>query len=284
MKIKITADSTCDLCKELIEKHNIDILPLYIIIDDVAHKDGVEIQKEDIFKYVDNEVPKGKKMPSSAAINTEDYISYWTPLSKEYDAIIHINISSDFSSCYQNASLAAREFKNVYVVDSRNLSSGSGHIVVNAAIMAESGMEPKDIVDKLNEMTSKVEASFVIDRMDYLQKGGRCSAVVALAATVLKLKPTIEVKDGKMGVGKKYQGSFEFALRKYVKDRLYNRKDINYDRIFITHPACNLETVDFVREEIKKYGDFKEIIETNAGCTVSTHCGPYTLGILFLRK
>lgn len=284
MKIKITADSTCDLCPELIEKYNIDVLPLYIVIDGKAHKDGIEITRNDIFNYVDNEVGKGGKMPTSAAINVDDYVGYFTPLSKEYDAVIHINISSDFSSCYQNACLAAKEFNNVYVVDSRNLSSGQGHVVVNAAIMAEKGLAPEKIVEKLNELTSKVEASFVIDRMDYLQKGGRCSSLLALAAKVARIKPTIEVIDGKMTVGKKYMGSFTFALKKYVEDRLKGRTDIVTDRIFITHPACTPEIVEMVREEIKKYADFDEIIETNAGCTVSTHCGPFTLGILFVRK
>lgn len=284
MNIKITSDSTCDLSKEILQKHNIDVFPLYIVIDGVAHKDGIDIKKEDIFNYVDNEFAKTGVMPKSAAINVEDYIGYFTPLSKEYDAIIHINISSDFSSCYQNACMAAKEFNNVYVVDSRNLSSGQGHVVLNAALMAEQGLAPQEIVDKLNDLTKRVEASFVIDRMDYLQKGGRCSSLLAIAAKVARIKPSINVIDGKMSVGKKYMGTFTFALKKYVEDRLKDRDDVITDRIFITHPACSPEIVEMVREEIKKYADFDEIIETTAGSTVSTHCGPYTLGILFVRK
>ncbi len=284
MNIKITSDSTCDLSQEILQKHNIDVLPLYIVIDGVAHRDGIDIKKEDIFNYVDNEFAKTGVMPKSAAINVEDYIGYFTPLSKEYDAVIHVNISSDFSSCYQNACMAAKEFNNVYVVDSRNLSSGQGHVVLNAALMAEQGLAPQEIVDKLNDLTKRVEASFVIDRMDYLQKGGRCSSLLAIAAKVARIKPSINVIDGKMAVGKKYMGTFTFALKKYVEDRLKDRDDIMTDRIFITHPVCSPEIVEMVREEIKKYADFDEIIETTAGSTISTHCGPYTLGILFVRK
>lgn len=284
MNIKITSDSTCDLSQEILQKHNIDVLPLYIVIDGVAHRDGIDIKKEDIFNYVDNEFAKTGVMPKSAAINVEDYIGYFTPLSKEYDAVIHVNISSDFSSCYQNACMAAKEFNNVYVVDSRNLSSGQGHVVLNAALMAEQGLAPQEIVDKLNNLTKRVEASFVIDRMDYLQKGGRCSSLLAIAAKVARIKPSINVIDGKMAVGKKYMGTFTFALKKYVEDRLKDRDDIMTDRIFITHPVCSPEIVEMVREEIKKYADFDEIIETTAGSTISTHCGPYTLGILFVRK
>lgn len=284
MNIKITSDSTCDLSQEILQKHNIDVLPLYIVIDGVAHRDGIDIKKEDIFNYVDNEFAKTGVMPKSAAINVEDYIGYFTPLSKEYDAVIHVNISSDFSSCYQNACMAAKEFNNVYVVDSRNLSSGQGHVVLNAALMAEQGLAPQEIVDKLNDLTKRVEASFVIDRMDYLQKGGRCSSLLAIAAKVARIKPSINVIDGKMAVGKKYMGTFTFALKKYVEDRLKDRDDIMTDMIFITHPVCSPEIVEMVREEIKKYADFDEIIETTAGSTISTHCGPYTLGILFVRK
>ena len=206
------------------------------------------------------------------------------PFAAQYDAVIHIDISEDFSASYQNACNAAQEFDNVYVIDSRNLSSGHGHVVIEAAKMAEAGMEPAEICEKAKDLAERVEASFVVDRLDYLHKGGRCSAVAALGANMLQLKPCIEVKNGKMGVCKKYQGSFEKSLRKYVKDRLEGRDDIVLDRIFITHPAVAAKTVAMVREEVQKYADFKEIIETRAGCTISCHCGPNTLGILFIRK
>ncbi|MBR2323627.1 MAG: DegV family protein [Clostridia bacterium] len=284
MNIKITADSTCDLSKELIEKYEIEIIPLYVVVDGKAYKDTVEIQQTDIFNYVDNEVSKGAKMPSSSAVNSEDYADYFAKYASDYDAVIHISLSSDLSSTGQNARIAASEFNNVYVVDSKNLSTGSGLICIKARELANEGLSATEIVEKLDELTSKVDASFVIDRMDYLQKGGRCSAVLAIAAKLAKIKPMIQVKDGKMGVGKKYMGTFQFALKKYVADKLSQRDDIDYSRIFITSGYCKKETYDLVEEEVKKYADFKEINRTYAGCTVCTHCGPETMGILFMTK
>lgn len=280
MKIKITADSTCDLSKELIEKYNIRIQPLHIInAEEEDFLDGINITPKDIFEYVDTT----DKLCRTAALNIEELESMFREELETNDAVIHISISSDFSACYQNACIAS-EVGNVYVVDSRNLSTGGGLIVLAAAEMAASGMEPADIKAALDEKTGKVEASFVIDTLKYLHKGGRCSAVVALGANVLSLKPCIEVKDGKMGVGKKYRGSFEKSIKNYVKDRLIDRDDIDYSRIFITHCMCAPEVVESVRALVEEYGQFEEILVTNAGCTVSNHCGPNCLGVLFCRK
>lgn len=280
MNIKITADSTCDLSPELVEKYNIDILPLYIIKDGTAYKDMKDIVPEDIFTHV----ASGGAITTTSAINVDDYTEYFRPLSEQYDAVIHINISAEFSSCNQNANIAAEEFDNVYVIDSRNLSTGSGHVVVEAAIMAQNGASPEEIADAMKTLVNKVEASFVVDKLDYLRKGGRCSALAALGANILSLRPCIEVKNGKMGVGKKYRGKFDACIEKYVTERLEGRTDIVTDRIFITHTPCDKKIVDAVRKAIKKHMQFTEIIETNAGCTVSSHCGPNTLGILFIRK
>ncbi|MBE6880247.1 MAG: DegV family protein [Ruminococcaceae bacterium] len=280
MNIKITADSTCDLSPELVEKYGVEILPLYIVKEGKSYKDMKDIVPQDIFDHVNS----GGAITTTAAINAEEYSEYFTPLSAQYDAVIHINISSEFSSCHQNARIAAEEFDNVYIVDSRNLSTGSGHIVVEAAIMAQNGATAEEIVEAMNSLTSKVEASFVVDKLDYLRKGGRCSALAALGANLLSLRPCIEVKDGKMGVGKKYRGKFEACIEKYVVERLEGRDDIVTDRIFITHTPCDKAIVDAVRKAIKKHMQFTEIIETSAGCTVSSHCGPNTLGILFIRK
>lgn len=280
MKIKITADSTCDLSKELIEKYNIRTIPLHIInAEDKDFRDGIDISPKDIFEYVDTT----GNICHTAALNIEEFESVFKEELAENDAVIHISISSDFSACYQNACIAA-EVGNVYVVDSRNLSTGGGLIVLAAAEMAQSGMEPAEIKAKLDEQTSKVEASFVIDTLKYLHKGGRCSALVALGANVLSLKPCIEVKDGKMGVGKKYRGSFDKSIKSYVKDRLVGRDDIDYSRVFITNCLCSDETIASVRALVEELGQFEEILETDAGCTVSNHCGPNCLGILFLRK
>ena len=280
MNIKITADSTCDLSLEIIERYNIDILPLYVVENEKSLRDGIDVSPEDIFDFVE----KTGGSVSTSAVNTNDYINYFTKIKKNCDAIIHINISSEFSSCYQNSLIAAETVGNVYPVDSRNLSTGSGHIVVEAAEMAESGASPEEIVSAMKELTEKVEASFFIEKLDYLRRGGRCSALTALGANLLSLHPCIEVKDGKMGVGKKYRGNMEKVAEQYVRDRLEGRTDIQTDRIFVTHSPSDRELVEFVKAEIPKYMKFDEIIETDAGCTVSSHCGPNTIGILFKRK
>ncbi len=278
--IKITADSTCDLSPEILNTMNITLVPLHVLVDDKAFQDGVDITPAQIFRYVGEE----GKICKTAAVNVYEYESLFAELSSEYEAVIHISISSDFSSCYQNAVLAAQSFPNVYVVDSRNLSTGSGHIVYDAALMAKEGLQAKEILRRLEETIPKIDASFVIDRLDYLRRGGRCSGVEAFGATLLRIKPSIEVIDGKMKVGKKYRGSFDRCLEQYLKDKLSNRQDIDKSRIFITHPMCSEQTVAKVKEAIHRYADFEEIIETRAGCTISSHCGPDTLGILFKRK
>lgn len=281
MNIRITSDSTCDLNPEYIKAHHVEILPLYTMKGGKTYRDGVDITPQDIFDHVSS----GGELCSTAANNVEDYMQLFTRLLQDCDAIIHIDISADFSSCYQNACVAASELKGVYVVDSRNLSTGHGHVVCEAVKMAESGaLSPEAIVDRLQELTQRVEASFLLDRLDYMVKGGRCSSVVALGANLLHLKPCIEVVDGKMRVGKKYRGKYEKAISSYVKDRLQNRDDLVYERIFITHTPVENGIVELVRDTIKEYAPFTEVIETTAGCTVSCHCGPGTLGILFIRS
>ena len=278
--IKITSDSTCDLSPDLLREYDIGIVPLCINMGNQTYRDGIDIVPDDIYHYVD----AGGDIATTSAVNPADYAAFFEPLSKEYDAVIHIDISSEFSACYQNACLAAREFTNVFVVDSRNLSTGHGHVVVEAAKMSRKNMDPRAICDYLNELTQRVEASFILDRLDYLRKGGRCSAVAALGANLLKLKPCIEVADGKMRVGKKYRGAFDKCIRAYVEDRLEGRSDIAYERIFITHAGVDPSILDAARETVEQYSHFAEILETRAGCTISSHCGPNTLGVLFIRK
>lgn len=280
MSIKITADSTCDLTAELLERYDVELFPLSVILNDKSFKDGVDVFADDLYRHVETT----GNLPTTSANSVGEYQDRFAVLSAQYDAVIHINISSEFSSCYQNACIAAEEFDNVYIVDSRNLSTGHGHVVIEAVLAAQRGMSAPEIVDFLNDLTGRVEASFVLDQLAYMAKGGRCSAVTALGANLLKLKPCIEVKDGKMGVVKKYRGSFAKVLLEYVKDRLDSRQDVIYDRIFITYSSEMPEVVDAVRAAVKQYGSFAEIIETRAGCTVCSHCGPNTLGILFIRK
>ncbi|NLP37878.1 MAG: DegV family protein [Firmicutes bacterium] len=280
MMIKITADSTCDLSPSFLESNNITLVPLYVLLGEKSYRDGVDITPAEIFEYV----KETNKLSKTAAVNTYDYVKVFEELSPKYEAVIHISLGSVFSSSHQNARLAAQEFPNVYVVDSCNLSSGSGHLVYEAAQMAAEKMDPQEICQKLEDLVPKIDASFVIDRLDYLHKGGRCSGLEAFGANLLRIKPCIEVIDGKMTVGKKYRGSFENCLKKYVKDRLQANGDIDYSRIFVTHTVSSPETVAMVKELIQEYAGFEEIIETNAGCTISSHCGPNTLGILYKRK
>lgn len=280
MNIKITSDSTCDLSKELLERYHITTVPLTVIMDGKMYRDGIDIKPDDIFRHVDG----GGALCSTSAVNVEDYRVLFSDLAEKYDAVVHINIGSNFSSCYQNASIAAANFNNVYVVDSMNLSTGQGHLVIEAAQLAEKGMSGVEIKSHLISMRNRVDASFILDRLDYMQKGGRCSAVIALGGKLLKIKPRIAVKDGSMGMVDKYRGNFSKCVEKYVKEVLKDRKDVRNDRVFITHTPVDEEAVQAAREALEKYGNFKEIYETNAGCTVSCHCGPGTLGVLFLTK
>lgn len=280
MRVKIISDSTCDLSPELLERYDIAITPLCVIKDGKEFHDGVDITPADIFAHVDG----GRDLCSTAAVSQFEYTEMFTRYAKDCDAVVQINIGSNFSCCYQNACLAAQDFDNVYVVDSGNLSSGQGLLVVAAAKLAEQGLSGAEIAERMRALVPKVEASFLIERLDYMRKGGRCSAVAALGANLLNLKPCIEVREGKMGVCKKYRGSFEKCIRQYVKDRLDGRADIAPDLAFITHPACQKNVVDAAMEEAARYESFDEVVETHAGCTVSCHCGPNTLGILFVRK
>ena len=280
MRVKITADSTCDLPEDIVNRYNIGITPLYIIKDEKPYKDRIEITAQDLFDYVES----GKGMTRSNAINISEYQEYFAEWMKDHDALIHISLSNHFSACNQSARLAAEDFENVYVVDSLSLSTGSGHIVLDAAIMAESGMAAEEIVKELERLVPLVEASFVIGTLKYLHLGGRCTGLQALGANLLKLNPCIEVNDGKMEVGKKYRGKFDKILLDYVEDRLANRNDIDPKRIFVTYPTTiSDELVNSVVEKVKSLRDFDEIICCEAGCAISNHCGPICLGILFYR-
>lgn len=280
MRVKIISDSTCDLSPELLERYDIAITPLCVIKDGKEFHDGVDITPADIFTHVDG----GGELCSTAAVSQFEYTQMFTRYAKEYDEVVQINIGSNFSCCYQNACLAAQEFDNVFVVDSGNLSTGQGLLVVAAAKLAQRGVSGIEIAERVRALVPKVEASFLIDRLDYMQKGGRCSTVAALGANLLKLKPCIEVREGKMSVCKKYRGSFEKCIRQYVKERLDGREDIATELVFITHAAADTNVVAAAKEETAQYGSFEEVEETQAGCTVSCHCGPNTLGILFVRK
>ncbi len=280
MNIKITADSTCDLSKELLEQNNISIFPLTVIKDNQPYSDGFTITPDDIFAHV----AAGGSLCSTTAGSVGEYQELFAKYADQYDAIVHINIGAGFSSSYQNACLAAEEFDNVLVIDSCNLSTGQGLVVLKACELANNGATMEEIGDYLRDFATKVEASFLLDQLQYMAKGGRCSAVVALGANLLNLKPCIEVKDGKMSVVKKYRGSFSKCLSSYVKDRLADRDDLDRETLFVTHTPVSDDCLDAVKAAVDQYADFQNIYWTKAGCTVSCHCGPGTLGVLFVRK
>lgn len=280
MNIKIISDSTCDLSKELLEKYDIALMPLTIIKDGKKHSDGIDIVPADIFAHV----AAGGDLCTTAAINIGEYADLFAKYANDYDGVLHVNISSEFSSCYQNACLAAEDFENVRVVDSRNLSTGQGLVVLKACELAKTCESMDQLHADLVAFTEKVEASFLLDQLRYMVKGGRCSAVAALGANLLNLKPCIEVKNGKMGVVKKYRGNYAKCLASYVKDRLANREDLDKGTLFVTRTPVTDECLKAVADAVDQYGDFENIYWTEAGCTVSCHCGPATLGVLFVRK
>ena len=280
MKIKILSDSTCDLPAQLLEKYNISMVPLTVVKDGQEYKDGITITPANVFEHV----AAGGELCSTSAANIGEYTDIFEKYAGEYDAVIHINLGSGFSTCYQSACLAAEEFDNVRVIDSKNLTAGQGFVVLKACELAETMDDLDAIVEELNAFTEKVEVSFVVDKLDYLVKGGRCSSAAALGANLLGLKPCIEVKDGKMSVVKKYRGNYAKCLATYVKERLEGREDIDRSKIFVIQTVVSEECYNGVMEAVNTYGNFETVFESTAGCTISCHCGPGTLGILFVRK
>ena len=278
--IVITSDSTSDLSSELRQRYNINILPLGVTLGGKVYKDGVDITPDDIYAHHD----KTGELPKTTAANVDEFYNFFKKFADEGKTVIHFDISSGMSSTFNNARIAAEEFENIYVIDSANLSTGIGLLVIAAAEMVNEGLEAEEIVAKINDMVPKVDASFVIDNLEYLYKGGRCSALAAFGANMLKLKPCIEVKNGAMGVSKKYRGRYADVLKTYVSERLGDGSDIDNSRVFVTHAGCDEEVVKQVVEQVKESGIFKEVFLTRAGCTVSSHCGANTLGVLFIRK
>ena len=279
MKIKILSDSTCDLSPALLAENEIAMVPLTVVKGDEQFKDGVTITAADIFAHV----AAGGDLCSTAANSIGEYADIFEQYT-DYDGVIQITIGSGFSSCYQNATLAAEDYPNVRVVDSQNLSTGQGLVVLKACELAKTAADLDALADEIRAYTEKVESSFLVDKLDYLAKGGRCSAVAALGANLLNLKPCIEVKNGKMGVVKKYRGKYEKCLASYVKERLAGREDIDRKTLFVTKTEVSDVCYEAVMAAVAENGGFENTYETTAGCTVSCHCGPGTLGVLFVRK
>lgn len=278
MKIRITADSTCDMPLALREEHGVTLAPLAVVVGDDVHYDGVDITQQEIFDAVE-----AGKVVKTAARNAYEYGKLFRSVLADCDAVIHLSLSKKLSASYSSACLAAQEFDNVYVVDSQNLTVGSSLLVLEAIDMINRGMEPALIAAKLNSIAQRVDTSFILEQVDYLFRGGRCSGVEAVGAKMLHIRPSIEVTHGEMGVGRKYRGRFERCLEKYVADKLADRDAIDLSRAFVVQAGCPDEWTQQVRRQLLDAG-FATVLEAQAGCTISTHCGPHTLGVIFLRK
>lgn len=278
--VHISADSTVDLSPELVERFGITVLPMLVTLDGDTRLDGIEVVPQDLFAYTQ----KTGQLAKTAAQSSAYYIDRFRELTQDGGAVIHFTISASMSSAYNFACLAAEEFENVYVVDSMNLSTGIALLVLKAAEMAADGADAETIVNTVNGLRTKVDASFVVDTLEFLHKGGRCSTIAMLGANILKLKPCIQVKEGAMDVGKKYRGRMDAVLREYVADALHDPDDIDLSRIFVTHTCGDDPLVGEIVKLVRGTLPFREVLTTSAGCTVSAHCGPGTLGVLFIRK
>lgn len=279
MKIIVSCDSTCDLGDELISKNDIRVMPLVVILGEEQFSDGVDVTTDDIFAYVD----KTGILPKTAARSIFEYQEFFEKIQKDADAIIHVAFAGDMSSSCSNAKIAASKLKNVRVVDSKNLSSGYGLLVLKACKLVSFGKSLDEIEEELNNTIPKIQSSFIISNLKYLYKGGRCSAVAMFGANILKIKPSIHVINGVMGVGKKYKGKFGDAMLKYTSALLEENEEIDKENVFITF-SSDEDNIQKSVEEMLKQNGFKNIYKTRAGCTITSHCGPECMGVLFIRK
>ena len=275
----IAADSTCDLSPELIQSYGIQIIPLGVTLGEKQYTDGVDIDPDFIYAHYE----KTGELPKTSAVNLVDFEDYFARETAAGNSVVLFTISSDMSSTCNNARLAAEGFENVCVVDTRNLSTGGGLLVLTAAELAAEGKSAAEIAETCSALAPCVDASFIIDSLEFLHKGGRCSALAAFGANMLSLKPCILVQNGKMGVGKKYRGKFGAVLPKYVSDRLGDGSDVVSGHIFVTHAGCEPAVIDACVEAVKAIAPEAKIHITRAGCTISSHCGRNTLGVLFIR-
>lgn len=277
MNIKISMESTCDLTEELIKENNFSIIPYSIILGEEVITDNQQSQNQ-IFEYV----KRTNKLPKTSAINVMQYEQYFAELSKEFDAVIHITLSGELTSSVANAIAASQQFNNVFVVDSKSLSTGISLLALYAKNLISEGLTAQEIVKKLNAKVNKVQASFIVERLDYLYKGGRCNAISLLGANLLKIRPQIVLENGKMKPAKKYRGKMDKVIADYCQDVLAEN---NADKsvAFITYTTATQDMIDNAKSALKK-ANFKTIYETRAGGTITSHCGENVLGILFLNK
>ena len=281
-KIKILADSTCDLPPEIVEKLDIGIIPLYVIMDDKSYRDGVDTSSNALFEYSN----RTKTTPKTAAASVADFVDAFKPYVEDGYDIICFCISSKFSSTIQNAAIAAEEFpqSKIFAYDSLNLSTGVGLQVMYACELRDEGLPVEEIVKKLEEIRPKVRASFVVDVMTFLYRGGRCSALTAVGASVLQIHPQIVVEDGMMHPDKKYRGNITKSACNYADELLENIERIDPKRVFVTCSSDDRDLINAVKSHVESKGYFKEVLTSVAGSTVASHCGPKTIGVLFIEK
>ena len=277
MKIAVSVESTNDLPKELIEKYDIKVIPYQIVLGDEVYKDG-EITTSEIFEYVN----QTGILPKTNAINQFEYTEYFEELRKEYDSVVHICLSSGLSCSCQNAINASKDLENVFVIDSLSLSTGIGLLALYACELVEKGLPADEIAKRVEARVDKVQASFIVERLDYLYKGGRCNALALLGANILKIRPRIVVKNGKMGSDKKYRGPMSKVIAKYGEEVLEEFSNPDLDKVFITYSSATPEMIEQAKIACQNAG-FKNIYQSFAGCTISSHCGGNTLGILYFN-
>jgi len=282
MKIKITSDTSCDMTPELIQKYNIGLLPIPVMLGEKEYRDGVDVTVADLYDYID----KTGQLPKTASyspVEAEEFFRTQLATDGGYDAIVHFSLSSGISSICQNAMIASGEFENkVFVVDSLSLSTGVALQVIRASEMAKQGLTASKIFEEIMAARPLVQVSFVLDKLKMLYKGGRCSALALFGANLLNIKPSIIMKDGKLGVGKKFRGRYAECVMGYVEDILANNPNFDKKRVFLTHTDTDPSIVEAVRKRLTSV--FDEVLETTAGCTIACHCGKNTLGILFYNK
>ena len=281
--VRICSDSTCDLTDELIKEFGITIIPLHIVLGDKEYRDRVEITQDEIFEWAD----KNKTTPKTSAVSVPDAAAVIKPLVNADDELIIFTISGTMSTTLNVFSMVAEELDatdRIHVIDSMNLSTGIAHLVLEAACMAREGLSAEEIVKEIERIRPKVRSSFVIDTLTYLARGGRCSSVAALTGGVLRIHPKIVVKDGKMEVSKKYRGQIRNVVMDYVKDMHYALLEARPERVFVTHTSKDREMVDEVIRYLESLDHFENIYEAPAGGVISYHCGPGTLGVLFMEN
>lgn len=277
-KVKIVADSTCDLSQELLDRYQIEVIPLPVNLGDKPCLDGVDVHPEDLFAYY----KETGKLPTTSAPTPAYYEELYQKWTEEGYSVVHLSISLAFTVTHNIARMASESFPNIHPVDSRNISAGMGILAIQAAKLRDQGLAAAEIAEAVRGMTERVQTSFILDTLQFMYKGGRCTGVAALGANLLNLKPCIEVRDGSMEVGKKYRGKLGTVLEQYTEARLKDKNDIDLEQILIAQCGVDREILDRVVNKIKECQPFKEVLVLETGCSVSVHCGPNTLGLIYM--